>query len=102
MLVQTDGENSNQYYKWTRGGFSFLSMRNVRKMTEEAERINEKSYVALGKFFRAYYFYSMTAQFGDITYTETLKGESDAIYNLVYDSHKTIQFYGEKTCRIRR
>ncbi|MDR0699497.1 MAG: SusD/RagB family nutrient-binding outer membrane lipoprotein [Tannerella sp.] len=90
MLVQTDGENSSQYYKWTRGGFSFLSMRNVRKMTEEAERINEKSYIALGKFFRAYYFYSMTAQFGDIPYTEALKGESDAVYNPVYDSQKTV------------
>ncbi|MDR2773349.1 MAG: SusD/RagB family nutrient-binding outer membrane lipoprotein [Tannerella sp.] len=90
MLVQTDGENSSQYYKWTRGGFSFLSMRNVQKMTEEAERINEKSYIALGKFFRAYYFHSMTVQFGDIPYAEALKGESDAVYNPVYDSQKTV------------
>jgi hypothetical protein len=90
MLVQTDGENGSQYYKWTRGGFSFLSMRNVRKMMEEAERINEKSYTALGKFFRAYYFYSMTLQFGDIPYSEALKGESDEIYNPVYDSQKMV------------
>ncbi|MDR1555563.1 MAG: SusD/RagB family nutrient-binding outer membrane lipoprotein [Tannerellaceae bacterium] len=90
MLVQTDGENSSQYYKWTRGDFSFLSMRNVQKMTEEAERINEKSYIALGKFFRAYYFYCMTLQFGDIPYQEALKGEADAVYSPVYDSQKTV------------
>ena len=90
MLVQTDGENNSQYYKWTRGGFSFLSMQNIQKMMEEAERINEKSYIALGKFFRAYYFYSMTLQFGDIPYSEALKGESDKIYHPLYDSQKTV------------
>ena len=53
MLVQTDGENSNQYYKWDRGSFDPYSvLRNVTKMIQEAERINDPSYVALGKFFR--------------------------------------------------
>ncbi|MDR1343797.1 MAG: SusD/RagB family nutrient-binding outer membrane lipoprotein [Tannerellaceae bacterium] len=90
MLVQTDGENGSQYYKWTRGGFSFLPMRNVQKMIEEAERIGENSYVALGKFFRAYYFYSMTMQFGDIPYSEALRSESEGIYSPVYDSQKAV------------
>ncbi|MDR3367239.1 MAG: SusD/RagB family nutrient-binding outer membrane lipoprotein [Prevotellaceae bacterium] len=90
MLVQTDGENSNQYYKWTRSGFSFLSIRNIQKMMEEAERIDEKSYVALGKFFRAYHFYSMALQFGDIPYSEALKGEAAEVYTPAYDSQKAV------------
>jgi hypothetical protein len=90
MLVQTDGENSNQYYSWTRGNFAFLSMRDIQKMIEEAERIKENSYLALGKFFRACYFYQMTLQFGDIPYSEALKGETEAIYTPVYDTQKTV------------
>ncbi|MDR1500119.1 MAG: SusD/RagB family nutrient-binding outer membrane lipoprotein [Tannerellaceae bacterium] len=90
MLVQTDGENGSQYYKWTRGSFSYLPLRNVQKMMEEAERIGEESYVALGKFFRAYYFYSMTLQFGDIPYTEALRAETENIYTPAYDRQRDV------------
>jgi hypothetical protein len=90
MLLQTDGEHINQYYKWTRGEFSFLSLRNVEKMMEEARRTGDDCYLALGKFFRAYYFYSMTLQFGDIPYTEALRGESDDLYTPRYDSQSDV------------
>ncbi|MDR3188313.1 MAG: SusD/RagB family nutrient-binding outer membrane lipoprotein [Prevotellaceae bacterium] len=90
MLVKTDGESSGQYYKWTRGDFSFLDMRNVQKMMEEAERVEEPCYVALGKFFRAHYLYCMALQFGDIPYSEALKGESDGIYTPAYDDQKAV------------
>src|SRR5690606_36933868 len=33
MLVQTDGENANQYYKWDRGSFGpYAVMRDISKM----------------------------------------------------------------------
>lgn len=91
MLVQTDGENSNQYYKWDRGSFGPYSvLRNVTKMIQEAERINEPSYVALGKFFRSYYFYNLTMSFGNVPYTAALKGESEEGYSPVYDEQELV------------
>jgi hypothetical protein len=91
MLVQTDGENAGQIYNWQRGDFNaYSNLRNVTKMIQEAEKINEKTYVALGKFFRAYYFYNLTLQFGDIPYSEALKGEDANIFSPKYDAQKTV------------
>lgn len=92
MLVQTDGESEGQYFKWGRGSFAaYSSLRDVTKMGEEAERIKDNSYIALAKFFRAYYFYNLTLTFGDIPYTQALKGESSGGYMAPgYDSQKTV------------
>jgi hypothetical protein len=91
MAVQTDGENSNQFYNWTRGSYDdYGQLRNVTKMIEEAERIENPTYVALGKFFRAFYFYNLTLTFGDIPYSDALKGETDEIYTPVYDTQKEV------------
>ncbi|WP_215225365.1 SusD/RagB family nutrient-binding outer membrane lipoprotein [Echinicola shivajiensis] len=91
MLVQTDGENANQYYKWDRGSYGpYGVLRDVSKMIEEGERIGEPSYVALGKFFRAYYFYNLTLTFGDVPYSAALKGETEQNYQPVYDDQKAV------------
>lgn len=90
MLVQTDGENSYQYYKWNRADFSFTKLTDVVKMMEEAEKINDKSYVAIGKFIKSYYFFNMALRFGDIPYSEALKGESESTYFPIYDSQKDV------------
>jgi len=92
MLVQTDGESEGQYFKWGRNDFGpYASLRNVTKMIEEATRINDNSYIALAKFFRAYYFYNLTLTFGDIPYSQALKGEDLAGYKPpVYDDQKTV------------
>lgn len=90
-LVQSDGENSEQFYKWTRGSFSYYSnLKNVNKMQEEAAKINANGYVALAHFFRAWYFYKLTLTFGDIPYSEALKGESGANYTPVYDTQQSV------------
>lgn len=91
MAVQTDGEDANQYYKWTRSDFgAYNQLRNVTKMIEEAERIESPVYVALGKFFRAYYFLGMTLTFGDIPYNDALKGETSEIYTPSYNTQKDV------------
>lgn len=91
MIVQTDGEEAEQYYTWNRGGFDeYSALRDVVKMMEEAERIDNSVYTALGKFFRAYYFYVLTLRFGDVPYSEALKGESDGIYTPAYDTQKDV------------
>jgi hypothetical protein len=91
MLVQTDGEEQAQYYTWNRGGFNeYARLRAVTKMIEEAERLENSTYKALGLFFRSYYFYELTLRFGDIPYSEALLGESDEIYTPVYDTQKEV------------
>lgn len=90
-IVQSDGENSEQFYKWNRGSFSYYSnLKNVNKLQEEAEKINSKGYVALAHFFRAYYLYNLTLTFGDIPYSEALKGESNGNYCPAYDSQEDV------------
>lgn len=90
-VIQADGENADQYYKWTRGSFGYYdNLRNVTKMTEEAERIDAQAYIALSKFFRAYYFYELTLRFGDIPYNQALKGESEEIYDPEYDTQESV------------
>ncbi len=91
MLVQTDGESEGQWYKWNRNDFNdYGDLRIVTKMIEEANRIENTSYLALGKFFRAYYFYKMTLTFGDIPYEQALKGESEESYTPIYDSQEKV------------
>lgn len=91
MVVQTDGENLSQYYKWDRGSYgSYDRLRDIAKMIDEAQRIESPSYEALGKFFRAYYFYHLTLTFGDIPYSEALQGESGQFYKPVYDTQKNV------------
>lgn len=90
-VIQTDGESANQYYKWTRGSFGYYdNLRNVQKMSEEAERVNAPVYKALAHFFRAYYFYELTLVFGDIPYSQALKGETEGIYTPEYDAQEDV------------
>lgn len=89
QLVQTDGESSAQVYKWNRGDFDMYDyMRDITKLQEEAP--DNDAYQALVKFFRANYFYQLTLHFGDIPYSEALKGESDATYQPSYDPQEDV------------
>ena len=91
MIVQTDGENANQIYAWQRGDFgAYEFMRDVSKMIEEAGKRNLPEYIALGKFMRSYYFYNLTMTFGDVPYSEALKGETAENYTPKYDSQKDV------------
>ncbi|MDX1326383.1 MAG: SusD/RagB family nutrient-binding outer membrane lipoprotein, partial [Arenibacter sp.] len=91
MLVQTDGESTLQYYNWSRAEFEDYNMLGeVSKMMQEAERIKSPAYIALSKFFRAYYFYNLTLRFGDIPYSEALQGETEGNYAPKYDAQKEV------------
>ncbi len=90
-VISADGENAEQYYKWTRGNFDYYNnLRNVQKMAQEAERVEAPVYMALAKFFRAYYFYELTLRFGDIPYSEALKAESESLYSPTYDPQEEV------------
>ncbi|MDN5395008.1 MAG: SusD/RagB family nutrient-binding outer membrane lipoprotein [Chryseobacterium sp.] len=91
MMIGTDGENVYQYMKWNDASFDAYTtgLLNTGKMMQEAEKINNKNYVAIGKFYRAYYFFNLSLKFGSIPYTEAVKGES-GITQPKYDSQETV------------
>ena len=91
MLIGTDGENVYQYMKWSDASFNSYStdLLNTVKMMQEAEKINNKNYIAIGKFYRAFHFYNLSMKFGSIPYTEAVKGES-GITQPKYDNQETV------------
>lgn len=82
--------DNNEY--WTgSASFNYTTLKNVIKMEEEALRINlptVNAYSALGKFFRAYFYYQMTMRVGDIPVKEALKGADNI--TPAYDTQKEV------------
>ncbi|PKD19488.1 hypothetical protein APR41_16115 [Salegentibacter salinarum] len=90
MLIQTGEENDYQYFKWGNGSYNtYNDLRQVTIMIEEAQRIGSSNYEAIGKFFRAHYFYKLSLMFGDIPYTDALGGESGS-FQPRYDSQEEV------------
>ncbi|WP_038263377.1 SusD/RagB family nutrient-binding outer membrane lipoprotein [Zhouia amylolytica] len=90
QMVYTDGSSSEQYYGWQRSGFgAYNSLRQVVKMEEEAMKIENTNYIALGKFFRAYIFLRLTNTFGDVPYFDALQG-SEGNFTPKYDKQEDI------------
>lgn len=78
MLISTDGESSEQYYKWNRSGFGrYKDLLQVDKMMQEAIVSENTQYLAVGHFLKAYFFYELTLTFGDIPFSQALQGEGD-------------------------
>ncbi len=78
QMVFTDAVNLNQYYGWTRGNYNnFNSLRQVMKMEQTALSQSKPEYLPIAKFFRAWYFLQLTQIFGDIPYSEALKGDEN-------------------------
>lgn len=91
MMIISDIALEEQFYTWTRGDYAnYDKLRNVQKMMEEAERIESDTYQALAKLFRALYFYDLTLTFGDIPYSQALKGEMEEVYRPEYDTQKAV------------
>lgn len=102
----SDSERWNQYtasnyayyakneYNWNEPGvlkLDYTTLKNVGKMEEEANRLGGevgKPYLALAKFFKAYFFVKMSLKVGDIPMAEALKG----VANLTpkYDTQKDV------------
>ena len=91
MMIGTDGENTYQYMKWNDTSFEVYTkgLLNTVKMMQEAEKINNKNYVAIGKFYRAYYFFNLSLKVGSIPYNEAIKGEF-GITQPKYDSQEAV------------
>jgi hypothetical protein len=90
QMVYTDAVSLSQYYGWTRNSFGdYDNLRLVLKMEEAAAKLNKAEYVPIAKFFRAWYFLRLTQLFGDIPYSEALKGDAGN-FTPVYDKQQDI------------
>lgn len=93
-VLWTENQVDFQYNKIARTSFDRLSvLRNVSPMLKYAASETEglkNSYTALSHFIRAWQFYQLTMQVGDIPYSEALKGESEGIIKPKYDNQKAV------------
>jgi hypothetical protein len=81
----------NNRYDFGSGASYFSTLKNVKKMEEEAININSPAlnpYEALAKFFKAYFFTKMSLEMGDIPMSEALQGISNL--KPVYDPQKKV------------
>ena len=81
----------NQEYNWAGASLNFTTLKNVMKMEEEAKKAGATDvnpYAALGKFFRAFFYYQMTMKVGDLPLTEALQSLDNPAPK--YDSQKEI------------
>lgn len=90
QLVNINLTSVYQYYNWTQGSYyNYQTLLQVIKMQEEAEKIGDKNFIALSKFFKAYLFVQLTSQFGDVPYFDALEGE-DGVFKPAYDKQEDI------------
>ncbi|NIF06902.1 SusD/RagB family nutrient-binding outer membrane lipoprotein [Chryseobacterium sp. Tr-659] len=88
QLTYINGVNAQQYYNWQRGSFgAYDNIKQVQKMIEEAIKKGGKEYIALARFFKSYYFISLSETFGDIPYSEAIKADN---FYPKYDDQKSI------------
>ncbi|HEY1113219.1 MAG TPA: SusD/RagB family nutrient-binding outer membrane lipoprotein [Chitinophagaceae bacterium] len=86
-----EGQMAQQYNSLGSGDFGYMTMlTNVEKMVEYAKgSVMEDSYKGLAKFSRAYMFYQLTMQMGDIPYSQANQG-MDGVYRPKYDTQEEV------------
>nr|WP_199156047.1 SusD/RagB family nutrient-binding outer membrane lipoprotein [Pedobacter sp. ASV2] len=93
FMVMNEAYYGNQSYNWTTADYSaYTQLRNVQQMEIESKKVGDpaKAYLALAKFFRAYFFVSTTEMFGDIPMSDALKGASNGNFSPKYDTQKDV------------
>ncbi|MBV8325204.1 SusD/RagB family nutrient-binding outer membrane lipoprotein [Chryseobacterium sp.] len=88
QLTYINGVSREQYYDFQRGSFgTYDNIKQVEKMIEEVNKNGGKEYIALARFFKSYYFISLSEMFGDIPYSEAVKTNN---FFPKYDDQKSI------------
>lgn len=92
MVIQTDGHSEDQFFEWNRGSFDTYNneLLQLEKLREEAVRTNDTVYLPLYKFMRSFHYYELTLRFGDIPYSDAMKGQSEGNYNAKYDTQEEV------------
>lgn len=89
--LQNNSYFGNNQYNFGPGTDYYATLTNVSNMEKLALGANPdpvNPYLALGKFFRAYFFTKMSLQMGDIPMSQALQG--NLLLQPVYDPQKTI------------
>lgn len=93
-ILWTEKQEGFEFNKIGRAGFGRLSvLRNVPVMMQYANKEEDgirNAYAGLGHFIRAWQFFQLTMQLGDIPYSEAIKGETDGIIKPKYDLQKEV------------
>ncbi len=93
-VLWTQGNSqAYQYNKLQRTDFTRLTvLRNIALMNKYAasDPTTQNSYAGLGHFIRAWQFFQLSMQVGDIPYSDALKGESDGDIQPKYDAQKNV------------
>jgi hypothetical protein len=86
-----EGQLSEQYNRIGRSSFSMMTiLPNIDQMIKYAEgSIYENSYKGVGSFARAYTFFKLSMEMGDIPHSEANKGK-EGIYKPKYDRQEEI------------
>lgn len=84
-----------QTYNFSYGSWDeYNILRDVQKMKETAERNeSQEAYIAVSHILRAHNFYFLTCFYGDIPYSQALKGQDNTVadrFTPVYDSQKDV------------
>lgn len=93
FMVMNEAYYGNQSYNWTTSDYSaYTQLRNVVRMEVESQKIGAPGapYLAMAKFFRAYFFVSAADMFGDIPMSDALKGANDGNFSPKYDTQKEV------------
>lgn len=93
-LLFTERKEGTQYNNLGRANFSgkLTVLKNVKPMVEYAKALSPDltdSYDALGHFIRAWQFFQLTMNVGDIPYSEAIKGD-EGIIKPKYDLQKDV------------
>ncbi|MRG47309.1 SusD/RagB family nutrient-binding outer membrane lipoprotein [Chitinophaga sp. SYP-B3965] len=92
-MVINEAYYGNQSYAWGAGSTAgYNQLRNVVRLEAEAEKKGEegKPYLALAKFFKAYFFTEMTVMLGELPLGEALKGPTEGIFQPKFDTQEAI------------
>jgi hypothetical protein len=89
-LVNVNLVEDAQYYGWDRASFGFYNtLRQVKKMEEEAENFNNQNFTAIAQFFEAFIYEQITRQFGDIPQSEAMQAEAE-VFQPAYDPQEEV------------
>lgn len=93
-MVLNEAYYGNQAYTWTTGSFDadYTQIRNAVRLEIEAQKIGDLGlpYIALAKFFKAYFFIRASDMFGDVPMSEALKGVNESVFKPKYDQQKDV------------
>lgn len=92
-ILWSEDQEGYQYNSLGQTSFSRISvLRNVAPMLKYAadDKKTYPSYLGLTHFLRAWQFFQLTMQVGDVPYAQALKGESEGNVKPAYDAQKDV------------